>query len=177
VQAHAGAIVVDSAPGKGTCFTVFLPAAEAQAGAPAPGESANAAVAAPATRPGDAQHILYIDDDESLVFLVRRLLARRGYQVSGHVDPAAALAELRADPQGFDLVVTDYNMPGMSGLEVARAVRAIRAELPVAVASGYIDDKLRADASAAGVSELIFKADAVEDLCDAFARLAQTAAK
>jgi len=181
VQAHAGAIVVDSAPGKGTRFTVFLPAAEAQAGAPTPGERANAAATAAAAtqaaRPGDAQRILYIDDDESLLFLVRRLLARRGYQVSGHVDPGAALAELRADPQGFDLVVTDYNMPGMSGLEVARAVRAIRAELPVAVASGYIDEKLRADACAAGVSELIFKADAVEDLCDAFARLAQTAAK
>ena len=68
-------------------------------------------------------------------------------------------------------MVTDYNMPGISGLDVAREVRTIRADLPVAIASGFIDETLRAQADAAGVRELIFKANAVEDLCDAFARL------
>ena len=65
-------------------------------------------------------------------------------------------------------------MPGMSGLDVAREVRAIRANLAVAVASGFIDETLRAQAYEAGVGELIFKASAVEVLCEAFSRLAQT---
>jgi len=71
-------------------------------------------------------------------------------------------------------VVSDYNMPGMSGLDVAREVRSIRAGLPVVIASGFIDETLRAEAAGAGVRELIFKADTAEDLCEAFARLAQT---
>jgi len=174
VQAHEGAIEVESAPGAGTTFTLYLPAVEAQAGAQRPDENA-AATAAPTASLGRGQHILYIDDDESLVFLVRRLLERRGFRVSGYINQRDALAALRADPRQFDLVVSDYNMPGMSGLEVARAVHAIRADLPVAVASGYIDEALRAAAPAAGVRNLIFKADAVEDLCDAFARLAMAA--
>ena len=76
--------------------------------------------------PGGGQHVLYLDDDESLEFLVERLLKRRGVRVSGFTDQHAALEALPADPARFDLVVTDYNMPGMSGLDVAREVRAIR---------------------------------------------------
>ena len=174
VKAHEGAIAVDSAPGKGTTFTLYLPAAGAQAGAPASDQGA--AAAAPPLRPGGGRHILYLDDDESLVFLVQRLLERRGYRVSGYIDQGEALAALRADAHLFDLVVSDYNMPGMSGLDVARAVRTIRADLPVAVASGFIDEALRAQAGAAGVRELIFKASTVDDFCAVVQRLLPAAA-
>ena len=132
-----------------------------------------AATTAP-SRAAGGHHILYLDDDESLVFLVTRLLERRGFRISGFIDQQKALDALSADPTGFDLVVTDYNMPRMSGLDVARAVRSIRPDLAVAVASGFIDETLRAQAEGAGVRELIFKANAVEELCEAFARLAQT---
>jgi CheY-like chemotaxis protein len=115
-----------------------------------------------------------VDDDESLVFLVQRMLERRGYRVSGYTGQGEALDALRAEPDSFDLVVTDYKMPGASGVQVARAVRAIRADLPVAIASGFIDETLHAEAGEAGVRELIFKANLVEDYCDAFVRLAQT---
>jgi len=174
VQAHDGAVVVESQLGRGTTFMVYLPA-----GATQPDErvaDTNAEAANPLSGVARGQHLLYIDDDESLVFLMVRLLERRGYRVSGYADPSAALAALRADPGAVDLVVTDYNMPGTSGLEVARAVRAIRADLPVAVVSGFIDENLRARADEAGVRQLIFKATEVEELCEAFARLAQTVA-
>ena len=118
--------------------------------------------------------MLYVDDDESLLFLTQRMLERRGYRVTAHAAPDAALAAVRADPHGFDLVVTDFNMPGKSGLDVARAVRAIRPDLPVAIISGYITDQLRAEAEGGGVRALIFKPNAVEELCDAVQRLILT---
>ena len=96
-------------------------------------------------------------------FLMKRLLERQGYRVSGYTDAREALAAVRADPDQFDLVVTDYNMPGMSGLDVARALRDIRADLPVALTSGYITEELRAMAPAAGVRELIYKPNTVEE--------------
>lgn len=117
------------------------------------------------------RHILYLDDDDTLVFLVRRLLERRGYKVSGFTEQQQALDAVRAAPESFHLLMTDYNMPGMSGIEVARQVRALAPALPVAVASGYISDELQSEAAAAGVTEVVFKTDAVEAFCEVVARL------
>ena len=102
---------------------------------------------------------------------MRRLLERRGYKVTAFTEQQQAIDALRADPQAFHLLMTDYNMPGMSGIDVARAVRDIRPDLPVAVASGYISDELQAEAQAAGVTEVVFKTDAVEAFCEIVARL------
>ncbi|MDP2417678.1 MAG: response regulator [Hydrogenophaga sp.] len=120
------------------------------------------------------RHILYLDDDEALVFLVRRLLQRRGYQVTAFTDQEHAIAAVRANPQGFDLLLTDHNMPGVSGLEVARAVLALNPALPVALTSGYVSDELQALALNAGVREVVYKADAVDAFCDAVARLVRS---
>ena len=79
---------------------------------------------------------------------------------------------MRQQPDAFHLMLTDYNMPGMSGLDVAREVLALSPALPVAVASGYITDELQAEALAAGVREVVFKTDAVESFCEVVARLA-----
>ena len=178
VQDHGASIAVHSAPGEGTTFRIYFPvsqqAAEAVPGAqaqprPAPREAGETLVLH-----AQGKSILYLDDDEAIVFLMTRLLQREGYRVSVYTDPRDALAAVRAQPDAFDLVVTDYNMPGMSGLEVARALREIRADLPVALASGHITDELRAQAPGAGVKELIYKPNTVDELCAVVARLANT---
>ncbi|MEQ1518454.1 MAG: PAS domain S-box protein, partial [Usitatibacteraceae bacterium] len=175
VQAHEVVITVESEPGKGTSFTLYLPAAAEDVAAPIAAPRAPASAVVDAAHAG--LHILYIDDNESLVSLITRMLERRGYRITGCCDQRKALAAIRADAESFDLVVTDYNMPGMSGLEVAREIRSIRGDLPVAIASGFIDEELRAQSVAAGVSELIFKASSAEDFCEAFVRLANAARK
>ncbi len=169
---HQAVIQVQSKPGEGTTFRIYFPEA-ALADSSIPAESQHAVSKHETEAPGlraDGEHVLYIDDDESIVFLMKRMLERKGFRVSGYTKQDDALAAVRADPGQFDLAVTDYNMPGMSGLEVARALRQIRADLPIVMASGYITEELRAQAPAAGVSELVFKPDTVGELCDAVER-------
>ena len=174
VHDHEASIAVQSAPGEGATFRIYFPAAQpAPAQSAAPGKDTAGADKALVLQ-GGGKHILYVDDDEAIVFLMTRLLERQGYRVSGFVDARAALAAVSAKPDAFDLVVTDYNMPGMSGLAVAQAVKEIRADLPVALASGYITEELRAKAPAAGVRELIYKPDTAEDFSQAVARLLHT---
>lgn len=122
---------------------------------------------------GATGHVLYLDDDDTLVFLVRRLLVRRGYEVTAFCDQQEAIEAVRASPDRFDLLLTDYNMPGMSGIDVARAVLAINPKLTVAVASGYINEELEQAAVAAGVREVVFKTDAIESFCEVVQRLVQ----
>ena len=172
VRNHEGAIVVTSAPGRGATFTIYLPIAGVPM-APLPAATRSENTDPPSPLDGGPR-VLFLDDDESLVSLVKRLLERRGFVVDAFGNQRDALDALRAAPAAYDLVLTDYNMPGMSGLDVARAVRGIRADLPVAVASGFIDETLRAQAEGAGVREIIFKASAVGEFCEVVSRLAQS---
>jgi len=169
VQTHEGAITVQSQFGAGTTFTVYLPVAPDATTPLAEPRPTGPAPAMPASHGG--RHILYVDDDASLVFLVQRLLERRGHRVSAYSNQVTALEALRKDAARYDLVLTDYNMPGLSGLDVAREVRVIRADLPVVVASGFIDDGLRSQAAATGVRDVLFKPAVVEDFCSAIEAL------
>jgi len=171
VQGHQGAIEVESQLGCGATFRVYLPIAPAQVGST--GVNPNPVLSTASTDKGPSSHILFLDDDESVTRMVKQLLQLRGYRVDAYTDQRQALEAISADPASFDVVVTDYNMPGMQGLEVAREVRAIRADLPVAVTSGYIDEELRSGAEAVGVRELIPKPFAMQDFFAVVERLAQ----
>jgi DNA-binding NtrC family response regulator len=125
----------------------------------------------PITLRGNGQHVLYVDDDEPMVFLVNRLLTLLGYRVSAFERAADAMEAIRDAPKDFDLVVTDFNMPGASGLDVARAVANVRADLPVVITSGYINEELLSGARAAGVQYLIHKPNTVDELCSVLQRV------
>ena len=99
------------------------------------------------------------------MFLVKRLLTRKGYRVITFTDPLQALSALRDDRSACDLLVTDYNMPGYSGVDLLREVKALLPNLPVALASGYVTPDIERTALAAGANALIHKPNDVDELC------------
>ena len=168
VRGHEGAIVVDSSPGQGTTFHLYFPAVETAAQTR---ESVRTATAQPQ---GRNRHLLYLDDEEMLVELIRAKFEPLGYRVTGCTKPTEAIDAIRADPSGFDVVVTDYNMPGLSGLEVATALAQLRADLPVVVVSGYLSPTAQAAMLAAGIKEIVYKPTLLQQLGDVIARLTDT---
>lgn len=168
VIAHHGGIDVRSRLGEGSTFELYLPLCTdepplADPGTAVAGDSARLPV-------GRGRHILYLDDDEVMAVMVERLLEREGYRVSCQTSAEAALAAVRAAPSAYDLVVTDFNMPEMSGLAVSRALAALRPGLPVLIISGHIFEELPAQARRAGVRGVIRKQHLLEDLAPAIAR-------
>src|SRR5262249_2322494 len=128
-----------------------------------------------AARGGRGQTVLLVDDDRPLMLLGEEMLATLGYEPVGFDSGKQALEAFRADPGRFDLLLADYVMPEMTGAELAAAVHAIRADLPILLSTGYGAplswDKLRA----AGVRELLKKPVSSADLAAALARhLART---
>ena len=159
VAVHHGAIAVESQPQLGTTFHLYFPLTDAQNPLAAP----VVPVANLAPLQGTPR-VLYVDDDEPVALLAQTLLAREGFQVTGFHHAEQALAAVRAHAEDFDLMVTDYNMPGMSGLELARRVQSIRSDLPIAIVSGYIDTELTRQANDIQIHTLVHKERVAEEL-------------
>lgn len=174
VQGHDGVVIVNSQPGQGASFTIYLPSPQrpstqrpnTQRPVTQPpdeciGHSNSEKVASndlqPKPEDKKAHHILYLDDDEAVLEVVKQLLERGGFRTSCFSDYRAALFALSNHSADFDLVVTDYNMPGMHGLEVAREIRKTHEFLPIVITSGYVDAELTAGAATCGVQQLIAK--------------------
>ena len=111
---HNGAITVDSTLGDGTIVRLYLrAAAQGMASEPMP------------PVPGRGHRILFVDDEEALVFLPTRALGKLGYRVDGHTDSVKALRAFRSRPGNFDIVIADVGMPGLDGAELAAELLAI----------------------------------------------------
>jgi len=130
VRGHRGAIKVESAPGEGACFQVYLPAAAA------PPERV---AATPAPEFLGSGKVLVVDDEEIVRRIARTALERAGYTVLLAGDGQEAVEIFRREAGEIRLVALDMTMPGMSGEEALRQLREIRRDVPVMVSSGYTE--------------------------------------
>jgi CheY-like chemotaxis protein len=103
-----------------------------------------------------------------------RLLKKAGHLPASCRDAAAALALLRADPSAFDLVVTDENMPGMSGIELARELAIRHPLLPVVLLSGIPVEQIQRTAQGSAIVAIVDKADAMTQLLPAIQQAIRT---
>jgi predicted ATPase/signal transduction histidine kinase/CheY-like chemotaxis protein len=162
----AGAIDVHSIPEQGSTFTIYLPRAQ---------EVPVAEEAAILLSRGNGERVLLIDDDANILAMTAQVLSRLGYDAVSFPDSHAALAAFEAAPSSFDVVVTDDVMPGLTGTELASALRQQRLDLPIVLVSGYSGPILAQRALAAGVSELLVKPLQPRDIAAALARVLHAA--
>jgi len=164
VTDSAGAIDVTSAPGRGSTFAIYLPrVATVEEQAPAGTEDP-----APLAH-GHGERVLVVDDEEALVAVTSEVLKHFGYEPVGCSDGNAALAAF--DSGRIDAVIADEVMPGLSGTQLARALRRRRADLPIVLVSGYTGPMLSERALAAGVTEILKKPVQSRDIASALARV------
>jgi CheY-like chemotaxis protein len=162
VRAHQGAVVVDSAPAEGSTFHLLLPLVpEPQAVSAGPAQAASPGAPGRASR-----RVLYVDDDEVMLLMVERLLEREGYCVLTSSDAVQALAGLHDGTLVCELVISDFNMPELSGIELAQQLQAQpRLQgLPVIITSGFVTEELREQAASLGVRALLKKERTLEEL-------------
>ncbi|MDB6042609.1 MAG: sensor hybrid histidine kinase [Gammaproteobacteria bacterium] len=158
-----GAIDVTTQPGEGTTFEIWLPVA---------GETGRPFVAAARELPrGGGETVMIVDDESSLVALAEETLAELGYEPVGFESSSAALQALRAEPERFDLILTDEAMPDLIGTELASDIRRIRPDVPIILMSGHGGPQLAKRAAAIGVNEVLRKPLQRRDLAEALARV------
>jgi len=107
--------------------------------------------------PRGTERVLFVDDEEMIVFLARTLLEGLGYDVVACTASQAALAAFKEDPNSFDLIVTDQTMPGLTGTDLAGEVRKLRPDIPIVLCSGYSPDMSMNKLRNVGISEYVMK--------------------
>ena len=149
VQDHQGDIVVDSKVGKGTNVSIYLPLLEQL-----PPTASQDDTIAPQT---GSEHILLVDDEKPVAQIEMQMLNSLGYKVTMHTNSQKALECFRADPQSFDLLLTDVTMPGITGDKLAQKVMEIRPDIPVLLFTGFSENMDQQKAEQLGINGFLMK--------------------
>ena len=161
VTGSGGAIEVKSVPGQGTTFILYFPQCEA--------EDVLDQKVTHDTLAGN-ERILVVDDDADLVEMYQSLLSQHGYQVTSFVRGADALEHFQANPDAFDVVITDHIMPGMSGVELAKKLLEMRPGIPILLSTGLGRQSAQPHVLDVGIKERLLKPTPLRELVAAIRR-------
>jgi PAS domain S-box-containing protein len=164
VKGFGGTVTVYSEVGQGSTFQVFFPRIESE-----PKEEK----VSPWTLPAGKKRILLVEDEELQLLSYRDMLERMGYRVTPRASSQEALSTFEADPNGFDLVVTDQTMPKMNGLKLAAALLEIRPDLPIILCTGFSETVSAEEARLMGVREFLMKPFSLGEIAEVIRRALQ----
>ncbi|BEQ15323.1 PAS domain S-box protein [Desulfoferula mesophila] len=150
VNDYGGAITVYSEPGEGSTFHVYLPLAEAKP------DKEQASSSPPELRRG-SESILFVDDEPALVDIGKQTLSRLGYKVQGFTSAQEALEAFQSAPDEFDLLITDFTMSKMNGVQLASEILAIKPDLPIIMCTGFSERLSSVSSQEIGVTRLALK--------------------
>ncbi|HLN55159.1 MAG TPA: ATP-binding protein [Bacteroidales bacterium] len=162
INNYGGAIEVDSAPGKGTTFTIYLPRHSSD------GFDEDKLAKRPVK--GD-EHVLFVDDEPEITFMGKKMLENLGYKVTIKTDSLAALDDFKTDPDKYALLVTDQNMPELTGTDLAFRMKETRPELKVIIITGFADNLSGEVLARCGVSDVILKPMVLDDFSKTIRRV------
>ncbi len=162
INNYDGAIVVDSSPGIGTTFSIYLPKYGS--------DPLGSRKSDKKPEKGD-EHILFVDDEPEITFLGKKMLENLGYKVTIKDDSESAFEEFKKDPGKYSLLVTDQSMPNITGTELAILMKEIRPGLKVIIITGYADNLSKKELSESGVSEVILKPMILNDFSKVIRRV------
>ena len=149
IKNHGGDIAVSSQPGKGATFKVYLPIID--------DIEEEIQIDEPLIAVNGKERILLIDDEEQIIDIEQKILERLGYKVTPKTDSEEALEEFAAQPDRFDLVITDMTMPKMTGDQLARRMMAIKPQIPVILCTGFNETISEEKALAMGIDKFVMK--------------------
>jgi two-component system, chemotaxis family, CheB/CheR fusion protein len=157
-----GAVIVESEPAKGSTFQVYLPTMklEKQVVHSRPDRSLRG-----------HERILFVDDEEMLANLGSERLKSLGYDVVATTDAREALRIFKAEPDRFDLIVTDYTMPHLTGMDLAGKLLKVRADVPIILCTGYSEAISSEKAKEAGVREFLMKPLTKQEMAEVIRRV------
>ncbi len=162
VESHQGAITVESEVGHGTVFHIYLPVIQGEAAPELQQDEEDSK---------GSERIMVVDDEEAVTEVVCQMLDHLGYEVEGYTDSREALRVFREQPRSYDLLVTDFSMPGLTGAELCERVLAIRAGLAIIMITGYGQYMTTESAREIGVQELMMKPILTHDLSEVVRRV------